>query len=251
MFERTIEAQALGAPGHHGVTVSFAILAHLAMFLAIAIVTALNVPPITEPPIPFIFTPPMVIDLGLDRKPPTQKQAAPAPLRGDDGRHTPKPTPPTPPAPTQPPQETPSTLPPPAQPQGDAGPPGVPGETDGSDQGIPGATGKGGGGDDPDAEGGGGVRELTAEIVRPVLVLKIDPIYPEVARIARLQGKVNVQAVIGLDGSVESAEILSSTNPLFNDAALAAVRQWKYRPATMDGRPVRVYFGVAVTFVIR
>jgi protein TonB len=88
-------------------------------------------------------------------------------------------------------------------------------------------------------------------MVRPVLLTKVQPDYPKVARQARLEGKVTVQAVIGLDGSVESVEVMRSTSSLFEGAALDAVRQWKYRPATMGGQPVRVYFVVEVGFVLR
>ena len=88
-------------------------------------------------------------------------------------------------------------------------------------------------------------------MVRPVLLVKVEPVYPEVARRAGLSGKVTVSAVIGLEGGVESAEVLASTNPLFDRAALDAVRKWRYRPATMSGRPVRVYFTVVVDFLVR
>ena len=88
-------------------------------------------------------------------------------------------------------------------------------------------------------------------MVRPVLLHKVQPEYPNVARRIRLEGRVTVQAVIGLDGSVESVEILRSSSPLFDDAALGAVKQWTYRPATMGGQPVRVYFVVEVGFVLR
>jgi protein TonB len=60
-----------------------------------------------------------------------------------------------------------------------------------------------------------------------------------------------VRAVIAPDGSVESVEVVSSTNPMFNDAAVDAVRRWRYRPALMNGRPVRVYFSVVVDFLVR
>ena len=89
------------------------------------------------------------------------------------------------------------------------------------------------------------------EMIAPVLLHKVSPVYPEVPRKARLQGRVTVQAVIGLDGSVEAVEILRTSNPLFDGAALDAVKQWRYRPATMNGIPVRVFFTVEVGFVLR
>lgn len=111
--------------------------------------------------------------------------------------------------------------------------------------------GRGGGGGDGTGEGDGGPVTLTGEMVAPVRIAKVDPVYPNAARIARMSGKVVVQAVIGLDGRVESTEILASTSPLFDAAAMEAVRQWRYTPATMNGRPVRVYFSVRVEFVLR
>jgi protein TonB len=88
-------------------------------------------------------------------------------------------------------------------------------------------------------------------MIAPRLLVKVEPEYPHAARVARLSGKVELQAVIGLDGSVESADVLRSTSALFDEAALRAVRLWRYEPARMDGRPVRVYFTVVVTFVVR
>jgi len=127
---------------------------------------------------------------------------------------------------------------------------GTPGDPGDGRAGIPGSLGEGGGGLD-DGTGPVGPVVLTGEMLVPKLVTRVDPIYPNVARKARLQGRVIVEAVIGLDGAVESAKILTSTSTLFDDAALEAVRQWRYTPATMNGRPVRVYFTVSVAFVIR
>ena len=92
---------------------------------------------------------------------------------------------------------------------------------------------------------------MTGDMVRPVLLVKVDPSYPQVARRAGLGGRVTVRAVIAEDGSVESVELFASTNPLFNEAAVDAVRKWRYRPALMNGRPVRVYFSVVVDFLVR
>jgi protein TonB len=153
--------------------------------------------------------------------------------------------------------DTPSTLPtalptpPPANLDG-AGPDN-PGDPNAS-----GPNGSGGGGG-PDGGHGRGSGEgsgegpvlVTGDMVKPVLLEKIEPIYPEVARRAGLGGRVTIRAIIGLDGNVESAEVFASRNPLFDQAALDAVREWRYRPATMNGAPVRVYFTVVVDFLVR
>ena len=99
-----------------------------------------------------------------------------------------------------------------------------------------------GDGDGPLPVGGG--------IARPTLLYKVEPEYPTIARLSRIPGTVTVQAVIGRDGNVEDAEIVSSSNRLSDEAALEAVRQWRYAPATLNGRPVRVTFRVHVEFTL-
>lgn len=82
---------------------------------------------------------------------------------------------------------------------------------------------------------------------------KIEPIYPEIARAARVQGNVILQAIIQQDGGVGHLEILRCTRPSmgFEEAATEAVQNWRYEPATQNGRPVEVYFTVIVDFVLR
>jgi protein TonB len=63
-----------------------------------------------------------------------------------------------------------------------------------------------------------------------------------------MEGKVICQAVIGTDGTVKDVTILRSSNSLFDQAAIQAVRKWKYKPASQNGRPVSVYFTVVVDF---
>ena len=92
---------------------------------------------------------------------------------------------------------------------------------------------------------------VTGEMVRPVLLVKGEPEYPRAARQAGLGGRVTLRAVIAEDGSVEAVEVLSSSNSLFDSSAVDAVRKWRYRPALMNGRPVRVYFSVVVNFIVR
>jgi len=82
---------------------------------------------------------------------------------------------------------------------------------------------------------------------------RVQPVYPELARIARVEGSVILQAVIQIDGSVGDVEVLRCTRPDrgFEASAIAAVRQWKYRPALQNGKPVAVYFNVFVEFKLR
>ena len=85
---------------------------------------------------------------------------------------------------------------------------------------------------------------------RPTLLEKVEPEYPELARRARIQGTVMVQAVIGRDGTVEDAQIVQSSHRLLEEASLEAVRQWRYAPVLLNGRPVRVTFVVRVEFTL-
>jgi protein TonB len=91
-----------------------------------------------------------------------------------------------------------------------------------------------------------------AEIVPPELILdsKVDPHFPELARVARFSGRVVLQAVIDENGAVDEIEVIDCNRPGFgfDDAAIEAVQQWRYEPATLRGRPVAVYFIVLVEF---
>ena len=92
----------------------------------------------------------------------------------------------------------------------------------------------------------------TAEIVPPELVLesKVEPHFPELARVARFSGRVILRAVIDENGSVGEIEVVDCNRPGFgfDDAAIEAVQQWEYRPATLRGRAVPVYLVVLVEF---
>ena len=90
------------------------------------------------------------------------------------------------------------------------------------------------------------------DVTNPVLIedTKVQPEYPELARVARLEGNVILQAIIHADGAVGDLEVLRCNRPNmgFEDAAVDAVRNWRYQPATQNGRPVEVYFTVFVEF---
>jgi protein TonB len=89
-------------------------------------------------------------------------------------------------------------------------------------------------------------------ITLPKLIEKVRPEYPEMARKARLESRVFLKAVILADGSVGEIELVGCDCPCmgFEEAAIAAVEQWTYEPATLNGRPVDVYFTVVVDFTI-
>jgi TonB family protein len=79
------------------------------------------------------------------------------------------------------------------------------------------------------------------------LVTKVEPDYPPLARQAKIQGTVRFTAVISKDGNVENLQLVSG-HPLLVAAAQQAVKQWTYRPASLNGQPVEVVTAVDVTF---
>jgi protein TonB len=122
---------------------------------------------------------------------------------------------------------------------------GVPGGFPG---GVPGGVPDGDPWGDLDGEGRRGEPILVKPgMLAPVLKHRVEPDYPASAIKARLQGRVILRAVISADGAVEEVEVLRSS-PFFDEAAIEAVRQWRYEPARHRGRPVAVYFTVEVDF---
>jgi periplasmic protein TonB len=84
----------------------------------------------------------------------------------------------------------------------------------------------------------------------PVRLRDAAPTYPEMARIARVEGTVIIEAVINAGGEVIEAKVLRSV-PLLDQAAIDAVRQWKYTPSLLNGIPVPVVMTVTVTFTLK
>jgi protein TonB len=79
------------------------------------------------------------------------------------------------------------------------------------------------------------------------LIRKIQPNYPALARSARIQGMVVLQAVIGKQGNIENLRVMSG-HPMLVQAALDAVRQWRYRPYVLNNEPVEVETQIMVNF---
>jgi protein TonB len=90
----------------------------------------------------------------------------------------------------------------------------------------------------------------TDDMTMPKIVTKVDPVYPNDARDARVDGKVVLQAVIRENGTVGEVQVLTAIPnwPSLDRSAVEAVQQWKYRPAVKDGHPVSVYFTVMIQF---
>jgi TonB family protein len=87
-------------------------------------------------------------------------------------------------------------------------------------------------------------------VKEPRKIRDVKPIYPEIARTARVVGTVILEARIGEDGTVRDARILRSV-PLLDQAALGAVRQWLFTPTLLNGVPIEVVITATVTFNLR
>ena len=82
------------------------------------------------------------------------------------------------------------------------------------------------------------------------LISRVEPRYPPLAMQIHLEGTVRLHAIISREGSISSLEVVSG-HPLLVQAALDAVRQWRYHPTMLDGDPVDVETTITVTFQLR
>jgi protein TonB len=82
-----------------------------------------------------------------------------------------------------------------------------------------------------------------------MLVRKVPPTYPPLARQARIQGTVILQAMISKEGTIENLQLISG-HPMLAPAAIEAVKQWKYKPYLLNGEPVEVETQVQVNFTL-
>ncbi len=84
----------------------------------------------------------------------------------------------------------------------------------------------------------------------PTKTRDVKPIYPPIAQSARVQGVVIIEATIGADGRVKEAKVLRG-QPLLDQAALDAVKQWQFTPTLLNNVPVPVIMTVTVNFTLQ
>jgi TonB family protein len=82
----------------------------------------------------------------------------------------------------------------------------------------------------------------------PVLTSYEAPTYPEIAREKGLEGSVMVKITVGVDGTVEDALILESTDPIFEESALEAAMHSQFKPANLDGAPTKSRVAIPYQF---
>jgi periplasmic protein TonB len=242
MFENAlIESAGQRGRGRKALSLPVSLALHFLVIGAAVGASIWFVEDVPEPPIPVTFY------AAAPPPPPPPPAAAPKPAAAKP--ETPKPVPIRPSemtAPTVMPEKIPEPLaaPEPELPPGEGVEGGVEGGVPG---GVPGGV-LGGvvGGTGPGLEGE--PLRVGGDVKAPQLINRVEPGYPEAARKARMEGVVILEAIITANGNVEEVKVLKSMNPLLDAAATRAVQQWKYRPATLNGRAVRVYLTVTVTF---
>jgi protein TonB len=93
-------------------------------------------------------------------------------------------------------------------------------------------------------------RPMSEGVMEAALLNKVQPQYPVAARWMHIAGAVRLQAIIGTDGRVRDVEVLSG-NPILAQAALVAVREWRYRPTELNHEIVEVETEITVNFILQ
>jgi protein TonB len=89
----------------------------------------------------------------------------------------------------------------------------------------------------------------TSNMLEGSLIRRVQPVYPSLARSARIQGSVVLFAVISKAGAIDNLRVLSG-HPLLVAAAIDAVRQWRYRPYILNSEPIEVETQIRVNFLL-
>ncbi len=91
--------------------------------------------------------------------------------------------------------------------------------------------------------------QIGGRVAEANLIRKVQPVYPPLAKSARVQGTVEFTAIISKDGNIEDLKLVRG-HPLLVNAAKEAVLQWKYRPTQLNGQAVEVITDIIVNFTL-
>ena len=89
--------------------------------------------------------------------------------------------------------------------------------------------------------------QVSAEVMQKLLIHRVEPVYPPEARKERLQGMIALQVVVGRDGSISSMRALNGPD-ILAQAAMDALRWWKFEPYRINGEPAPVETTLAIEF---
>jgi TonB family protein len=92
--------------------------------------------------------------------------------------------------------------------------------------------------------------QIDGSLTAPRAVTTTAPAYTPEAREARIQGVVIVQAIINKEGNVTDVKVLKGLPLGLEESAVETIRTWKFEPATLEGKPVDVYYNLTVNFTI-
>jgi len=90
---------------------------------------------------------------------------------------------------------------------------------------------------------------LVSQLAEANLLHKVQPVYPSPARLARIQGAVELRAIIGKTGAIENLVVVRG-HPMLAPAAVEAVKQWRYRPYLLNGEAIEVETDITVNFLL-
>jgi protein TonB len=90
---------------------------------------------------------------------------------------------------------------------------------------------------------------ISQGVTKGLLIRRVEPAYPTLARSARVQGDVVLSAIININGEIENLQLVSG-HPMLVPAALTAVKQWRYKPYLLNGQPTEVETTITVIFTL-
>jgi len=90
---------------------------------------------------------------------------------------------------------------------------------------------------------------ISQGVTKGLLIHRVEPVYPTLAKAARVQGDVILSAVIDINGEITNLQLVSG-HPMLVPAAIAAVKQWRYKPYLLNGQPVEVETTITVIFAL-
>ncbi|HKV26124.1 MAG TPA: TonB family protein [Candidatus Acidoferrum sp.] len=94
------------------------------------------------------------------------------------------------------------------------------------------------------------VRIRKTQLESAMLLQRVEPVYPALAVQIHREGRVELHAIIATDGTIQSLQVISG-DPLFEQSALNAVRQWRYRPTILNGQPVEIDTRITVIYSLQ
>jgi periplasmic protein TonB len=94
------------------------------------------------------------------------------------------------------------------------------------------------------------VVRIGGKIAAPRVIRRVEPVYPVLAVLARVGAVLNLEAEVDMRGYVKTVRVLNG-HPLFDEAAIEAVKQWRYQPLLLNGEPTGFILTVVITFNLR